>query len=387
MNNKLALGVIGVSILLIVGILISAARSSTSDSSTTISETSKAQLQVRSNDHVRGNQSASVVLIEYLDFQCPACAAYHPVVNQLVADYGDRVLFVTRHFPLSGHRNGQTSSLAVEAANMQGKFWEMHDAVFEHQSEWSSNTTASTAHFEPYAKNLGLDLDKFKSDSASSQVAARVQEDVSSGNSIGVTGTPSFFLNGVKIQNPRSLEEFKNLLDSELNKTAAQTPTEPFEVHEHADIAVFLSGKKLDLSLDKYQSTDENHLDEATHVHDNNGNILHKHQTGVTLGKFFSSLSMELTDSCFKLDDGKSYCIDDSNRLKVFVNQTPVENYASYEVKDLDRILVSYGPKDENLESQFSALTDDACIYSETCPERGSPPEEECVGGLGTTCD
>src|SRR3989344_4534134 len=96
-------------------------------------------LQVNETDWARGNEDSAVTLMEYLDFQCPACVAYHLLVTQLFNEYGDKVRFITRHFPISNiHQNAISSAKAAEAAGRQDKFWEMHDVLFENQGKWSN---------------------------------------------------------------------------------------------------------------------------------------------------------------------------------------------------------------------------------------------------------
>lgn len=174
-------------------------------------------LTVVSDDWVKGNKEEVVTLVEYLDFECEACGAYYPVVKRLSLEYKDRVKFVTRYFPLPGHKNSMTSASAVEAAGKQGKYWEMYDIVFENQKDWGENQSATPEIFERYAKKLGLDLVKFQQDVASQEVKNRIERDKNTGTKLGIQGTPTFFLNGKKIENPRGYEEFKKILDGALN--------------------------------------------------------------------------------------------------------------------------------------------------------------------------
>ncbi|NUQ57035.1 MAG: DsbA family protein [Candidatus Paceibacter sp.] len=162
-------------------------------------------------DQIKGNASSTNVIIEYSDFQCPACASYHPIVKQFVADSGDKVAFVYRHFPLPQHKNAKTSAAAAEAAGKQGKFWEMHDLIFENQKAWENSAKAEEI-FTGYARQLGLNVEQFAADYNSEEIKAKVDADYKSGVKAGVNSTPSFFLNGKKITNPRSYDEFKTLL-------------------------------------------------------------------------------------------------------------------------------------------------------------------------------
>lgn len=167
---------------------------------------------IAEQDHIKGNPASPVVLIEYSDFQCPACAAYYPIVKQLAEDFGNEFAFAYRHFPLrASHRNAAAAAQAAEAAHAQGKFWEMHDMLFEKQSAWSGERNPD-ALFESYAISLGLDIEKFKSDYASGAVSDRVKSDEASGRRAGVNSTPSFFLNGTSIQPPPSYDAFKSLI-------------------------------------------------------------------------------------------------------------------------------------------------------------------------------
>lgn len=179
-------------------------------------------LTVVEDDWIKGNKEATVTIVEYLDFECEACGAYYPVVKRLSEEFNGEVRFVSRYFPLPGHKNSQTSALAVEAAGRQGKYWEMHDIVFENQNSWGEKPAPTPEVFEVYAQQLNLDIDKFKQDVASQEVEDRIERDRSSGVKLGIQGTPSFFLNGEKIQNPRGYEDFKVLIQSAISKTSKE---------------------------------------------------------------------------------------------------------------------------------------------------------------------
>lgn len=174
-------------------------------------------------DHVKGNATSTVLIVEYSDFQCPACKAYYPVIRQIVAEYGDRIALVYRHFPLvTIHMNAEFAARASEAANKQGKFWEMHDMLFEKQNEWSE-AVDPIKYFESYASLIGISVDQFKTDFASKDVRDLVKAERLHGLQIGLQGTPTFFVNGVQIQNPQSFEEFKDIINSALqNKNQNQ---------------------------------------------------------------------------------------------------------------------------------------------------------------------
>ncbi len=182
-----------------------------------------APLVVVEDDWIKGNKEASVTLIEYLDFECEACGAYYPVIKRLSEEFKNEVRFVNRYFPLPGHKNSQTAARAVEAAGKQGKYWEMYDIVFENQSSWGEKQAPDPAIFEGYTQQLGLDLAKFRRDVASQEVKDRIERDRSAGVKLNIQGTPTFFLNGEKIQNPRGYEDFKKLIQSAISETTKES--------------------------------------------------------------------------------------------------------------------------------------------------------------------
>ncbi len=168
--------------------------------------------------YLPASSSAKVTLVEFGDYQCPACGEYHPLVKQLLTEFSGKVNFVFRNFPLSQHANSSISAQAAEAAGLQGKFWEMHDKLYEAQNDWSVSNDAKTI-FVGYATTLGLDIDKFKTDIDSSVVKDKVQSDTRDGNLININATPTFYLNGVKLDNlPSSYSDLKNLVNAELSK-------------------------------------------------------------------------------------------------------------------------------------------------------------------------
>lgn len=149
------------------------------------------------------------------------------------------------------------------------------------------------------------------------------------------------------------------------------------DVHEHADFKVYLEGEAYDFAQDKYMSSDEHKLSNFTHLHDGDGELIHKHMSTITLGDFFESLGMQFTAECFKLDGGSFYCNEGEKTLKMFVNGEHNNEFGDYELSDLDQILISYGDEtDEEIQTQIASVGDRACIQSETCPERGAPSDE-----------
>lgn len=178
--------------------------------------------QVPPSEHKSGN--GSVVLMEYADFECPGCARFYPIVKQLKEKYGDKITYQFRNYPLiSIHPNAMIAHRAAEAADKQGKFWEMHDMLFENRSSWAADSGASqaqaTAAIESFARQIGLNIDQFKADSASSAVNDIIQADIRAGQEMRVTSTPTFVLNGTKLEDARdTVEYFTEKIDAELAK-------------------------------------------------------------------------------------------------------------------------------------------------------------------------
>lgn len=171
------------------------------------------QVTVTEADHVRGAKGAKVTLVEFGDFQCPACGAYEPIVAKALADNKDTLQVVFKHFPLTQiHHNALLSAKAAEAASLQGKFWEMHDMLYAKQSEWGEALNARD-FIITYAVSIGLDPKKFAEDLANKATEEKITSELKEGLGLDVQGTPTFFLNGVKLDpTPRSLEEFNKAI-------------------------------------------------------------------------------------------------------------------------------------------------------------------------------
>jgi protein-disulfide isomerase len=147
-----------------------------------------------------GDPNSKVVVTEFGDYQCPACAAWHTFVKDtMLPKYQDKILFVFKNFPLPIHKNAKAGAYAVEAAGLQGKFWEMHNIVYENQSEWE-NESNPNGKFEEYANRVGLNIDQWKKDIESSKIKDLVEKDTKLGEKLNLPGTPSFLVNGVLVQ-------------------------------------------------------------------------------------------------------------------------------------------------------------------------------------------
>lgn len=175
---------------------------------------------------VKGNSEAAVVLTEYSDFQCPACAAAAPVAAALVEQYGDSLRFEYKHFPLiSIHPHAVAAAVASEAAGQQGKFWEMHDMLFAKQTTWAP-TASPQVYFIEYAKELGLDVDQFKLQLGSSVLESSIRQSFNDVRAKGYTGTPTFELNGERLEFT-SYEELAQIVAATITgeaPMAAQAP-------------------------------------------------------------------------------------------------------------------------------------------------------------------
>jgi len=159
------------------------------------------------------NQTAQTVeILKYSDFQCPACRNFVPMEEQLKRDFGDMVQITYKHFPLSGFQYSRLAAHSAEAAREQGKFHEMHDLIFENQAEWSRGNARD--HFESYAEQLNLDMEQFREDVESDEIAARVENDRQEGVRRTVNSTPTFFVNGRKLQQlPQNYEQMKSIVE------------------------------------------------------------------------------------------------------------------------------------------------------------------------------
>jgi protein-disulfide isomerase len=163
----------------------------------------------------RGNPAALITMVEFSDYQCPFCSRAHATVKQLEAEYGEKLRVVMKQNPLDFHQNAMPSAKAVLAAGEQGKFWEMHDKLFANQS------ALDMPNLETYARDLGLNLEKWKQDMESPKVAAQIQKEQALARQLGASGTPAFFINGRKLSGAQPKERFKTVFEAEL-KTAQQ---------------------------------------------------------------------------------------------------------------------------------------------------------------------
>lgn len=186
-ETKVFLGIIVVSILIIIGSVFAFTKAPEP-----IPTIPREQL-ITSEAQLKGNASASAYLVEFSDFQCPSCKAAHPFVNEAMNKYKDNLLFAYRHFPLTQHPFAEKAAIAAEAAGRQGKFWEAHDYLFTNQDKFSDEFLLSLG------KALTLDETKFTADFSDIALKNKVQQDLEAALALGVNSTPTFYLNGQKL--------------------------------------------------------------------------------------------------------------------------------------------------------------------------------------------
>jgi protein-disulfide isomerase len=227
--------IVGFIVLVTAGVIIAGAyssgQSSNNASSTFVATTAPA---ITSADWTEGNPNAKVSLIEYGDFECPACGEYFPLVQQLVQNYSSTVLFVFRNFPLyTIHPFAGIGAQAAEAAGLEGgaqAYWAMHDLLYEKQSEWSTNSALTPAqvvseYFNTYAQSIGLNVNQFDTDINATSVTDKIQADVDGGNAAAIDHTPTFFVNLKQIPNPESASDFENTLNAALASSTGASLT------------------------------------------------------------------------------------------------------------------------------------------------------------------
>lgn len=174
-----------------------------------------------------GQEEGVITVVEYADFECPACGSFFPIVSQVKEEFKDQIRFEFRHFPLVQiHQNAQAAHRASQAAANQGKFWEMHDLLFQNQQTWNGQATANPAGiFEGYARQIGLDMTQYQADVNSSDVLATINADIALGKEVNVTGTPTFVIDGKKIEDTNSLasvESFSSAIQAAIDAKSGE---------------------------------------------------------------------------------------------------------------------------------------------------------------------
>ncbi|MBV9216014.1 MAG: thioredoxin domain-containing protein [Acidobacteria bacterium] len=176
-----------------------------------------------------GSPTATVTLEEFADFQCPQCAAKHPVFNEIKSMYGSRVHFIFRNFPLKipAHDKSYEAAVAAEAAGMQGKFWDMQNMLFTNQQAWTASPSYKQI-WHDYASRIGLDVEKWENDMIGIAAKSRVDQDISRGNAAGVNSTPTLFINNQNIDlSDMTVDGLKRLIDAALAQAGPAKPAVP----------------------------------------------------------------------------------------------------------------------------------------------------------------
>lgn len=208
-NMKVTLGIVAAALVALIGVVVLNQGDDDSGTATVASE-----LLVRPDSHRLSTAAdGKVTVVEFLDFECESCLAAYPGVERLRAEYGDRITYVVRYFPIPSHQNAYTAAHAAEAAARQGKFEPMYKKLFDTTAAWAHQREPQTAVFEGYAQELGLDMTRYRADVASADVAARVKADAADGEALGVQGTPTFFINGTRFTDRPTYDGLKAAID------------------------------------------------------------------------------------------------------------------------------------------------------------------------------
>jgi protein-disulfide isomerase len=176
------------------------------------------RVEIKGGVHFRGPEKPQLTLVEFGDYQCPSCGAYHPFVKEILSRYPQKLRLEFHHYPLiSMHPNSMAAAIAAEAAGEQGHYWEMHDALFEHQQEWSGSPNAQE-QFVSLAGRLGLDTNKFIASMKSPTLQERILKDVAQAQDLKVQAVPTFFINGEQTHIKLSMEDFVQVIEDHLRK-------------------------------------------------------------------------------------------------------------------------------------------------------------------------
>lgn len=178
---------------------------------------SQIKILLRPETHIIKGSNTKVTIVEFGDFECPACGVAHKVTKQIVSDYKGKINYAFREFPLRIHKNSYNAALAAEAAGGQGKFWEMHDKLYEKQEEWSVKKDPIEI-FSTYAKDIGLNVDEFIKDIKDKKYDKQIKMDLDDGNLLKIDATPTFFIGNKVFPGVLRYEDFKNQIESQLQK-------------------------------------------------------------------------------------------------------------------------------------------------------------------------
>ena len=176
-------------------------------------------VEIKGGGHVRGNEKAPLTLVEFGDYQCPSCGAYHPFVKEILSRYPDKVKLEFHHFPLlTIHPNSFAAAKAAEAAGEQGHYWEMHDALFEYQPSWADKADPKPI-FGALANRIGINGTILLQTMESPEIQARILKDVERGDAVKIEAVPTFFINGERAHISLNMEDFAQVIEAHLRKS------------------------------------------------------------------------------------------------------------------------------------------------------------------------
>lgn len=212
-ENKVLIGIVVVTL----GLLFGGAYYLTKTAPPEAKDTIEMKDALSSSAYHKGDSTAKVKIVEFADFQCPACGASEPIVQKVLKDYEGKVYYEYHHYPLQQHKWAQDAAEASEVAGELGKFWEFHDLLYAKQNDWADKDTA-VSMFKQYAKDLQLDEKKFSEGLDSHKYRDKVLDSVKKGDSLAVNSTPTFFVNGKRVVGGLTYDAWKTMLDDLLKK-------------------------------------------------------------------------------------------------------------------------------------------------------------------------
>lgn len=208
-----------VTLIVLIGGVFLLNRGAPSPSNTGANVPANSPLLVRSNSDKTASDSAQpkVTVVEFADYECSACGEANPIIQQILKNYDGKINFVFRNFPLPQHQNSMIAAEVAEAAGEQGKFWEMHDKLYETQNDWS-NSNNPLELFISYAKDMGLDTAKIRNEVSANKFSAKIQQDIADATALGINETPTFFINGQELLGVQVYGDLKKIIDADLAK-------------------------------------------------------------------------------------------------------------------------------------------------------------------------
>ena len=218
-NLKISGALVAAALAVVVALVLAGGSSDSGDSTSTAASAGTAATApvLRPDSHrLDVAEDSKATLVEFLDFECEACGALYPLIEELRREYAGQMTFAIRYFPLPGHRNGKIAAQAVEAASKQGRLEEMYKRMYETQSEWGESQDSKKDVFIGFAEDLGLDMAKFREDLESAATIARIEKDMQDGADLGVIGTPTLFLNG-EVLDLESAEQLRAAIETALS--------------------------------------------------------------------------------------------------------------------------------------------------------------------------